>query len=249
MGITCAAAQIHAQIGEISENLERHYKIISRASNLGVNVLVFPEMSISGYCREEGYALAFTRDDVRLHHMRKLAQEHNMVIIAGAPVALNEKLYIGSFICKPDNTLALYTKQYVHSTEQPYYDASFDYNPTIAVAGEKIKLAICADVNNLKHLKQAKQDGCTLYMPSIFYSEEAIRKGHQVFCDYAKNFQFPVIIANFCGTHWNMKSGGSSAFWNEKGELLAGLDKNQEGLVVAHKTNDSWKASILLNNN
>lgn len=239
-----AAAQIAVEVGESEANLEQHYRMISMAAEQSVQLIAFPEMSITGYCREEGKALAFDEHDERMNALKALAQKHQIIIIAGAPIVLADKLFIGAFVLYPDGTQSIYTKQYLHDGEELFYDASLDNNPIIEIGAEKISLAICADINNPRHPQSAKQAGSTLYLPSIFYSEGGINGGHQQLMEYAKKHSLAILMANFCGTHWGTKSGGQSAFWDQKGNLLTSLD-NSEGLVVVEKKNQDWVLSSL----
>jgi predicted amidohydrolase len=47
-----AAAQITSKKGGIETNISTHLKAIERASELAVDYLVFPELSITGYEQE-----------------------------------------------------------------------------------------------------------------------------------------------------------------------------------------------------
>jgi predicted amidohydrolase len=79
-----AAAQIKSTVGDITTNLECHYKMIEFAAKNGVDLIAFPEMSITGYCRAKGKKLAFKENDERLAKMKALSDRYNLVIIAGA---------------------------------------------------------------------------------------------------------------------------------------------------------------------
>lgn len=48
-----ASVQIECITGDIKNNLEKHYKFIDIAHKNNVDLIIFPELSITGYCREE----------------------------------------------------------------------------------------------------------------------------------------------------------------------------------------------------
>ena len=171
-----ASAQISAKVGDIEGNLEKHYEFIAAAHRQKVNLILFPEMSITGYCREEGRTLAFKKDDERLGHLQHLSKSFGLTIIAGAPIASGNQLHIGAFVIKPNGAVEIYTKQYLHDGEEEYYDSSFDHDPIIELEGERIFLAICADIENEKHPQRASARDCTIYAASIFYSKQGIEK-------------------------------------------------------------------------
>ena len=241
-----ASAQINCKVGEIENNLNLHYRAISTAIENHVQLISFPEMSITGYCREEGNSLALTQDDPHLDRLKKLSSEGNLIIIAGAPIKVNENLYIGSFIIYPDGSVNIYTKQYLHGKEELFYSSSMDYNPIISLEDENIALAICADINNANHPSQAQQNKCTTYLPSIFFEKDEMDRAHATLKEYAQKHSLNILMSNYSGEHWNLSSGGRSAFWNSKGEIIGSLDHDQESILIAEKHNDIWSTKNIL---
>ena len=229
------AAQINCTVGEIKQNLDLHYQLIELAIERGVDLILFPEMSITGYCREEGRKLCLTADDQRLMKLREYAADGGIYIIAGAPVLLENELYIGSFIFSPDRTVNVYTKQYLHDGEELYYASSMNYNPVIRIGNEKIALAICADINCVDHPNAAKQRGSTVYLPGIFYAISGIEAGYELLQQYATQFSLNILMANYSGELWNVTAGGRSAFWGSNGELIGNLEVEECGLMLVEK--------------
>ncbi len=58
-----AAAQMQSIVGDINANLMEHERLIKLATKHRAALIVFPEMSITGYTREKGKELAFSEDD------------------------------------------------------------------------------------------------------------------------------------------------------------------------------------------
>lgn len=241
-----AATQIDVTVGEIEKNIITHVKAIKEALKEKVDLITFPEMSITGYCREEGRRVAFERKDNRLNSLRKLSKENNIIIVVGAPILLDDILFIGSFILKPKGDEEIYTKQYLHSGEEMYYKSSFLYNPKVTIVNEQLSFAICADIDNEEHPKQAKLDKSTVYVPSIFFSKEGIDKGCSSLKRYSEKYMLPILMSNFCGEHWGVEAGGKSAFWNEKGKKIIALDSEKEGLIIVEKDSINWKVKSIM---
>lgn len=235
-----ASAQIESTVGDIEGNLKKHSKMIRLAAQSQADLIVFPEMSITGYCREEGKELALTEADARLNILKESAKKHRVIIVAGAPIAIENALYIGSFIFKPDGNTEIYTKQYLHEGEEEFYSSSFDYNPTIKIDNELIIFAICADIDNEQHPKDAKSNQCTIYMPSIFFSKKGINEGHHLLSEYAQKYSFSVLMSNYSGYLWNIEAGGRSSFWDDTGLNRAQLSPNKEGLLIMEKAGNTW---------
>jgi len=55
-----ASAQTKPKRGDLTANLEEHYRLIDLASQQDADLIVFPEMSITGYEREKAEGLAFS---------------------------------------------------------------------------------------------------------------------------------------------------------------------------------------------
>ncbi len=239
-GITVASAQFTPVRGNISANLDIHCHLTNAAARNGADVIVFPEMSITGYERKEAGSMAFMPDDHRLSELQSLAVRSNIFIIAGAPIAMNANLYIGSFIFKPSGTSDIYIKQYLHSGEEEFFNASFSYNPLVDVKGEKISSAICADINVEEHIRKAAHSGCSMYVSSIFFSLKSMDETHKMLGTNARSYRINILMSNFTNEVWGMQAGGQSAFWDERGTLIGALGENETGLLMVKKMNKSW---------
>jgi len=236
-----ASAQINCTVGEVQKNLDEHYKVIELAIDNNVQLITFPEMSLTGYCREEAKELAFDEYDIGLNKLKELASIGNIIIVAGAPVYIKQRLYIGSFVIHPSEPIMIYTKQFLHNGEDFYFSTSFNYNPIINLEDETIGLAICADINNEKHPQNTMKNKCSIYLPSIFYSKNGMNMGFEQLRDYAQKYSLNILMSNYVGKLWGMESGGKSAFWNSEGELVDNLNSNDNGILIIEKENTEWR--------
>lgn len=53
MIIKIALAQIATRLGDVNANLEKHLELIHQAESDGVDLIVFPELSLTGYCLQD----------------------------------------------------------------------------------------------------------------------------------------------------------------------------------------------------
>lgn len=242
-----AAAQTKPKRGDIASNLLDHYRLIGLAAEKGANLIVFPELSITGYERENAAELAFTKDDYRIDHLKELAVDYNITIVAGAPIQNDSELYIGEFIIFPDNSVSIYTKQFLHEGEDEFFQPSFDYNPMITIEDQKISFAICADIDNPLHAENASQKETSVYIASIFFSPNGIPNAYRDLQSYAQKHKMNVLMSNFSGESWGYPSGGKSAFWNNKGELVAQMNDSDSGLLIVENQNDNWTSQVIIN--
>lgn len=240
-----AAAQTKPKRGDISANLLNHYQLIELAAQNGANLIAFPELSITGYERENAAKLAFTKDDYRIDHLKELAAKNNIIIIAGAPIQVENEMFIGEFVISPDTSVSIYTKQFLHEGEDEFFQSSFNYNPMITVENQKISFAICADIDNPKHPENAKNRETDIYIVSIFFSPNGIPNAYRDLQNYAEKHQMNVLMSNFSGESWGSPSAGQSAFWNNKGELIGQMNDSDSGLLIVEKQNENWTSKII----
>jgi predicted amidohydrolase len=240
-----ASAQTRPKRGNILENLDDHYRLIEIAADKGADLIVFPEMSITGYEREKAHFLSFSRTDDRLDKLTRMAVDNEIIVIAGAPIIINSDLFIGEFIMFPDSSVKIYTKQFLHPGEEVYFKSSFDHNPIIELKNERISLAICADIDHYLHAENAGKVESSMYISSLFFSPNGIPSAHNLLSNYAKIYSMNVLMSNFSGESWGQPAGGRSAFWNKNGELIAEMSNYNSGLLIVEKSNDElWTGKV-----
>lgn len=241
-----AAAQTKPTRGDIETNLLDHYRLIELAVQNGAQLITFPEMSITGYEREHAQKLAFQKEDSRLDHLRKLASENNIIIVAGAPIQIDDEMFIGEFVIAPDQSVSIYTKQFLHEGEDEFFQSSFDFNPMITIEDQKISFAICADIDNPLHPENACKRATDIYIASIFFTPNGIPNACRDLQSYAAKHKMNVLMSNFSGESWGYPSAGQSAFWNNKGELVGQMNDSDSGILLAENKNDNWTSRIII---
>lgn len=108
---TIAAAQVISVRGDVSANVQAHLQLVRAAAEQCAQVLVFPELSLTGYELDLAAGLAFTESDSRLDPLRDAAIETEMVLVVGGPVRLGSRLHIGAFALCPSGSIVLTTKR------------------------------------------------------------------------------------------------------------------------------------------
>lgn len=227
-----AAAQIKPIDKNIEANIQNHLGMIELAAQQKVELILFPEMSLTSYEREKADAFAFTANDTRLSVFMEKAKQYQMYIVVGAPIKINSELFIGSFIFSPNGITKIYTKQFLHDGEELYFKSGSTLNPLIEWQDKKISLAICADISHPIHPVNASKADTTLYLASIFYTPNGIDKAYTQLSAYAKKHAMNILMANYIGSSYSMVAAGKSACWNKKGELISQLNEEEENLLI-----------------
>lgn len=240
-----AAAQTVPKRKNTKVNLEDHFRLVNLAADHGAQLIVFPEMSLTGYERELATELYFIENDPRLDELRNLAVTRGIIILAGAPILLESGFHIGMFILEPQRPERIYTKQYLHEGEEISYVPGRNNDVLIELGDEIISVAICADIANPAHAARASFLNSTLYIASIFYTPTGIDQGYSDLQKYANSLCMNVLMSNFGSASYGMDSAGKSAFWNNNGEMVGGFEGTGEGLLIVEKEDTNWKTSIL----
>ena len=94
-----AAAQVGSVRGDITRNLRTHAEAIEVAAEQGVAVLIFPELSLTGYEPDLAAELAFEDSDRRMEALGESAKHHQMTVVIGAPlITAGSKPAIGAIV-------------------------------------------------------------------------------------------------------------------------------------------------------
>jgi len=83
-----ASAQTCSIAGDLAANIQRHLALMVAAAEHGVQLLVFAELSLTGYEPALAQELAIAPDDTVLAPLRELARELQMTVVVGMPIRL-----------------------------------------------------------------------------------------------------------------------------------------------------------------
>jgi predicted amidohydrolase len=133
----------------------------------------------------------------------------------------------------------------LHEGEEVTYVAGAEHNPLIELEGERISLAICADITHDEHAANAARRNTSLYIAGIFYTPGGIAEGHTNLSEYARMYNMNVLMANYGGPSLRLDSAGQSAFWTAGGALETAANTTGEGLVIATKENNTWTGRVI----
>jgi predicted amidohydrolase len=252
-----AAAQTIPRRGDVDANLAEHVRLVRVAADLHAQVLVFPELSLTGYELDLADDLAFCEHDPRLASLVEAASRHSITLIVGAPARLGSRLYIGAFIISPHGTVAIYTKHHlgafsssaspdgiVPPAEASVFDPG-DRNPLVQLGDETAAVAVCADTGRPSHPHDAAARGATIYLASMFVIPVHLGQETANLRTYAARHAMAVVFANYGGPSGGLPSGGRSAIWSERGELLAELDATGSGVAIASESRTGWRGKTL----
>jgi len=242
-----AAAQITCLAGNIDLNLNHHAQVVALAAKQQVKLLIFPELSLTGYEPELARKLGITLQDPRLETLRNQAKTHDMTIVIGAPLCCSDgdALFIGAIVFSPDGTLYSYTKQHLHGAEEAFFTAG-QGGPLLPLGNKTLGLAICADIGVPSHPQFAADNGADIYGAGVLISKPSYDKESAMMRSYAEKHAMTVIMANHCAPTGGWIPAGKSAIWSELGHEIVVAPANQAALAIATLTPQGWKGHVEL---
>lgn len=247
-----AAAQTRPVRGAVDANVAEHVRLVAVAADERADIVVFPELSLTGYELDVAERLAFSASDPRLDALARVAAFHGITLVVGAPVRLQSRLYIGAFIISSDGAVDVYTKHHLGAFAPsdnpdgivPAAEATVfhpgDRNPLVMLDGSTAAVAVCADVGRPAHASTAAERGARTYLASMFVIPADLERDLTRLRTYAARHSLAVVFSNYGGASGGLPSGGRSAVFSPAGELVVQLEATGSGVAVARETDGTW---------
>lgn len=224
-------AQTRPVKGEVQINAEAHTKFIQIAVSNAVDIIIFPELSLTGYEPTLAKALAVSTDDKCLDNFQTISDIGNITIGVGMPVKSDQGILVGMIILQPDKPRQTYFKQYIHPDEEPFFTGGH-YQHGLLGGTDKIALAICYELSIPQHSEKASQTGAEIYVASVAKTVDGVDKAITTLSGIASKHSMLVLMANCVGECDETICGGKTSAWNREGVLLGQLSATNEGLLI-----------------
>lgn len=240
-----AVAQIVVEKGNLPHNLAKHLYFCKLAAAEKADLVVFPELSLTGYEPELAAVLAVDLADPLWEALKDCARENQLVISVGMPLRTANGIQIGAVQVWPDGTLHAYAKQNLYTGEDTFFvPGTQDYQCTLQ--GEKISMAICADISEPRLPARAHAQGATIFLAPVMVSKNGLTHDRTLLQQYSQQYKMLTVMANYGGETGGYDCGGHSSVWSENGELIGELAHDKEGMLLAEKSGQSWATKVLI---
>lgn len=239
-----AAAQTTAVRGDLAANTEQHLALATLAADAGATVVVFPELSLTGYELDLASDMAFTTDDERLEPLVEFARERRVTLVVGAPVRRSEDLHLAALWIAADQPPVVYGKHHLSGDEVDLFTPGL-HLPLLPIGGGHAALAVCADTGHATHPQAAADAGATTYLVGSLVSGSRLAGEWAALQGYAERHGMAVLFANYGAPSGGLAAQGGSAIWAEDGRLLASIDAPGAGVVVALESASGWDTRVV----
>jgi NAD+ synthase/NAD+ synthase (glutamine-hydrolysing) len=249
-----ALAQTNSTVGDLCGNSKRILAFSQRAAESGANVVVFPELSLTGYPPRDLLEKASFLDRTE-QHLERLAVDAaplNVSIICGTvtrtgsstglPIYNSAAVLQGGRIAFRQHKMLLPT--YDVFDEARYFEPAAKQSPW-ALGDAVSALTICEDIWNDKQywerrrysrdpVEELASAGARILI-SINASPYHMGKRTQraeIFAATARHFRVPIVYVNQVGGNDQLLFDGTSFAMNAEGEVIASAASFEEDLVI-----------------
>jgi NAD+ synthase (glutamine-hydrolysing) len=249
-----ALAQTNSTVGDLCGNAKRMLAFARRAAESGANVVVFPELSLTGYpprdlLEKESF---LERTEQHLERLAVDAAPLNVTIICGTvtrtgsdtglPIYNSAAVLHGGRITFRQHKMLLPT--YDVFDEARYFEPAAKQSP-LALGDAVYALTICEDIWNDKQywerrrysrdpVEELASAGARILI-SINASPYHMGKRAQrteIFAATARHFRVPIVYVNQVGGYDQLLFDGSSFAMNPEGQVIASAASFEEDLVL-----------------
>ena len=236
--IRVGAAQFDAVAGDIAANIAAHERLIDDAGSRAVDVLVFPELSLTGYASplaDDGSARhVIDPGGPDLGPIEDACRSNRVVAVVGASINTTAGLGLAAIVVdRRGRVCATYVKQHLDGHEKDWFVPGTT-GCLIEVDGWRLALGICYDASFPEHGRGLALEGTDAYLVSgAFPLGDSDHRRSVYFPARALENTVYVAFANFVGGHDGRQYCGRSAVHGPDGRLLAEAGPDRPGMAVA----------------
>jgi NAD+ synthase (glutamine-hydrolysing) len=235
--LTVALAQINTTVGDLDGNAEKIRAGIERARAAGVQLVLFPELALTGYPPEDLL--------IKTHFLRRAAERldevaeaaEDVVALVGYP-QLRDDVYNACAVLADGRVQAVYRKTYLPNygvfDEQRYFQQGTE-PALIEVDGVPVGLTICEDIWQPGPPATSEALAGAQVIANLSASPYHAGKGRereQMLAQRARDNVAAVVFCNLVGGQDELIFDGHSVAIDQDGEIVARAPQFEEAFTV-----------------
>lgn len=251
-GKRIAVAQIAPALGDVRANIDKHLAAVERARELGAELLVFPELSLTGYrLKDTVPEVAVRKGDKLVAELAAMSSEISLIVglVEEDP---QHHFYNSAFFLESGHLQAVHRKVYLPTygmfDEQRYFARGRRVCAFSSKVG-RIAVLICEDMLHPTAVTIAALDGAsTVIVPSASPAKGVVGQGEvdangRHWETYnramARTLGLHIIYANRAGVEDGIAFWGGSEIVAPNGDALAKAAYYEEDLIHAVVSDDA----------
>lgn len=233
-----AAAQINTTVGDLDGNVNRILAAAGEATAAGADVVVFPELTITGYPPEDLLLKPGFVRRAREATEKVVAATGSTVLVFGFPEA-DRGLHNAAAIATGGRLLGVYRKHllpnYAVFDERRYFQPGASAGPLVEVRGVRVGVSICEDIWTATGPLTAQADGgadLSVNLNGSPYSARRDQKRETMLSTRASDAGIPLVYCNQVGGQDELIFDGGSVAFDATGRLIARARAFAEDLLI-----------------
>lgn len=247
MKLQIALAQMNTRLGEVKANLEKHLELTRQAQTSGAELIIFPELSLTGYCLQDlahSVAHKATADDPVFATLLEASEKIDMVV-GFVDEDQRHRFFIASAYLSGGQVLHVHHKAYLPTYglfDEGRFFAWGDAISAFDTRFGRVGILICEDFWHASPPYLLWLDGADIFLftsasPGRGINKEPVLESARWVEDinraYASLFTSFVIHSNRVGYEDGLNFWGGSTIYDPNGELLSKCPYHEETLLVA----------------
>ncbi|MDH3973557.1 MAG: NAD+ synthase [Deltaproteobacteria bacterium] len=246
-----ALGQLNCTVGDIDGNSEKIIRFIDRSREKGAHIVVFPEMTITGYPPEDLlFKKRFIKDN--LSALEMIASKcHGITAVMGFADRKGEDLYNAAALINNCAVKGIYHKiilpNYGVFDEKRYFRGG-EKCPVFELDGLRFGVNICEDIwhSSGPAMRLAREGGAKLILnlnASPFHAGKQ-KERERILSERVRESGVMIAYTNLVGGQDELVFDGGSLIMDEKGKLIARAPHFEETLLIADVLVESTPTSF-----
>lgn len=249
MPVKIGLVQMVCEKAAIEQNLQLTQNYVSHALAQNVDLLCFPEMSITGYINpEKDLDAILTLDSPAVKRFVEMSRGHTMTLVGGIVErndAPGQKPFITQLVARQGQLIGYYRKITIEGDEAPFFAPGQEITPFPADE-TPFGVTICADINNPKLFQEYSRQGAKFILEPAapgLYGSQAERNWESGYnwwkgeCEtklgqYARENKVYIAVATQAGRTRDEDFPGGGYLFGPDGTLLAATEDWSTGMLV-----------------
>ncbi len=234
MNISITLAQLDLKMGETESNFLKAQEAVQRASQLGAEIVLLPELWASGFDLDKTNKYASSLDEGWFTRMRDLAVE-NKIGLGGSLIEEDQGEYYNTFVIYDNKGDFLGSYRKIHLFQKLKEHIHFSGGTKVVVVDSpwgKLGLTICHDLRFPEIFRRCAVQGAELILLVAEWPSRRIEHWKILLQARAIENQCYIAAVNKTGTSQGAALGGNSAVVSPMGEFLI-LGGEKEELLQA----------------
>ena len=244
MKFNIAIAQINPKLGNLEANLQTHFEFIQRAIDEEAELIVFPELSLTGYwLRDQVYEIALKPDDEFWQPLLERSWEISLVI-GFVELADDFQFYNSQAYIEDGHIVHIHRKVYLPTYgmfEERRFFSPGQHVRAFDTKFGRVGMLVCNDWWHATGPLILAQDGATLMLapansPIRGVSDDTVSNNTRVWESlmkfHSKVQSSYVVFANRVGFDDGVGFWGGSGVWQPNGQEQARARLDEEELLV-----------------